>query len=169
MKGTSLGRLIPYGSGSNMDSYVFVNQLIHLKWICAISGGAFFFYVGVLHFTDTKWFEPIVPSVMGYAKFWVLISGVAEILVGVGLMASGVEIIFDSGTYYRERAGISSAILLVILYPANLYMWIYDIELGGGESLSSTGHVVRLLLQIAGILVSLWISGVSIDAIKRGQ
>ncbi len=49
MKGTSLGRLIPYGSGSNMDSYVFVNQLIHLKWICAISGGAFFFYVGVLH------------------------------------------------------------------------------------------------------------------------
>ena len=68
MKGTSLGRLIPYGSGSNMDSYVFVNQLIHLKWICAISGGAFFFYVGVLHFTDTKWFEPIVPSVIGYAK-----------------------------------------------------------------------------------------------------
>ena len=166
MKGMSSGRLIPYGSCSNMDSYVFVNII---RGLCATLGGVFFFYVGVLHFTDTKWFEPIVPSIIGYAEFWVLVSGVAEILVGIGLMASGIEIFLDSGTYYSQRAGISSALLLVILYPANLYMWIYDVELGGGESLSSTGHVVRLLLQIVGILVSLWISGVSIDIIKRGR
>ena len=148
-----------------MDPYFFIKIA---KGVSAIVGGCFLFYVGVLHFTDTKWFEPIVPPIMGYASFWVLISGVAEILVGLGLIISGFEIIFDYGTYYRERAGVSSALLLVLLYPANLYMWIYDVELGGGESLSPRGHIVRLLFQLGGIAVSLWISGLSIESMKRG-
>ena len=148
-----------------MDSYIIVNIV---KGISAIIGGCFFFYVGVRHFTDTKWFEPIVPPILGSAKFWVVVSGLAEILVGLGLIVSGFEIIFDWGTYYSERAGISSAILLVALYPANLYMWIYNIELGGGETLSGTGNIVRLLLQIGGIGISLWISGVSFDSLKDG-
>tara|TARA_B100000900_G_scaffold396406_1_gene395672 strand:- start:4195 stop:4656 length:462 start_codon:yes stop_codon:yes gene_type:complete len=148
-----------------MDSYIIVNIV---KGISAIIGGCFFFYVGVRHFTDTEWFEPIVPPILGSAKFWVIVSGLAEILVGLGLIVSGFEIIFDWGTYYSERAGISSAILLVALYPANLYMWIYNIELGGGETLSGTGNIVRLLLQIGGIGISLWISGVSFDSLKDG-
>ena len=37
-------------------------------------------------------------------------------------------------------------------------MWIYDIELGDGASLSPTGHIVRFLLQIGGIIISLWIA-----------
>ena len=107
-----------------------------------------------------------MPPIFGYAKLWVLISGVAEIMVGVALVISGFEIIVDHGTYYRERAGVSSALLLILLYPANLYMWIYDVELGGGESLSPFGHIVRLLLQIGGIAISLWISGLSIESLK---
>lgn len=146
-----------------MDPYVTAN---FAKGVSALVGGCFFFYVGVLHFTDTKWFEPIVPPIFGYARFWVLISGVAEIMVGAALVVAGIEVIFDYGTYYRKRAGVSSAILLIILYPANLYMWIYDVELGGGESLSPVGHVVRLLLQIGGIAISLWISGLSIESLK---
>ncbi len=54
-------------------------------------------------------------------------------------------------------------LLLAMLYPANLYMWVGDIELGDGASLSPTGHVVRLLLQIGGIILSLWIAGWSRD------
>ena len=146
-----------------MDPYVTAN---FAKGVSALVGGCFFFYVGVLHFTDTKWFEPIVPPIFGYARFWVLISGVAEIMVGAALVVAGIEVIFDYGTYYRERAGVSSAILLIILYPANLYMWIYDVELGGGESLSPVGHVVRLFLQIGGIAISLWISGLSVESVK---
>ena len=146
-----------------MDPYFIAN---FAKGVSALVGGCFFFYVGVLHFTDTEWFEPIVPPIFGYAKLWVLISGVAEIMVGVALVISGFEIIVDHGTYYRERAGVSSAVLLILLYPANLYMWIYDVELGGGESLSPFGHIVRLLLQIGGIAISLWISGLSIESLK---
>tara|TARA_B100000965_G_scaffold50592_1_gene37398 strand:- start:39838 stop:40302 length:465 start_codon:yes stop_codon:yes gene_type:complete len=130
-----------------------------MKGFSALCGGSFFFYVGVLHFTDTSWFEPIVPPIFGSARFWVLASGVAEIFVGLGLIISGLEIFFSSGHYFRAKAGLASALLLIMLYPANLYMWIYDIELGDGASLSSTGHIVRLLLQIGGIIISLWIAG----------
>jgi len=137
--------LIQYGSGSEMNSHSIANLV---KSLSAIVGGSFFFYVGVLHFTDTSWFEPIVPPIFGSATFWVLVSGVAEIAVGIGLILPNT----------RKKAGYASAILLVMLYPANLYMWIYDVELGDGASLSPTGHIVRLCLQIGGILLSLWIA-----------
>ena len=58
----------------------------------------------------------------------------------------------------RELGGYASAALLVSLYPANFNMWINDIELGDGESLSQTGNIVRLFLQLAGISLSLWIA-----------
>ena len=120
-----------------------------IREVLSIAGGAFFLYVGIMHFTDTAWFEPIVPPILGSATFWVLASGVAEVVVGIGLILPRS----------RSDAGYASAALLVLLYPANLYMWIYDVELGDGASLSPTGHVIRLFLQIGGILLSLWIAG----------
>ena len=114
----------------------------------AVAGGLFFTYTGVLHFTDTSWFEPIVPPILGSATFWVLLSGVIEIAVGICLILPKT----------RKLGGYASAALLVALYPANLYMWIYDVELGDGASLSPTGHVFRLFAQIGGILLSLWIA-----------
>ena len=50
------------------------------------------------------------------------------------------------------------ACLLICLYPANLYMWVNSVELGDGASLSQTGNLVRLVLQLGGIWISLWIS-----------
>ena len=138
---------------------IVLNSILKImKGFSALCGGSFFFYVGVLHFTDTSWFEPIVPPIFGSARFWVLISGVAEILVGLALIISALEIFSSSRNYFRRKAGLASALLLVMLYPANLYMWIYDIELGDGASLSPTGHIVRFLLQIGGIIISLWIA-----------
>ena len=138
---------------------IFLDSILKIvKGFSALCGGSFFFYVGVLHFTDTSWFEPIVPPIFGSARFWVLISGVAEILVGLALIISALEIFFTSRNYFSRKAGLASALLLVMLYPANLYMWIYDIELGDGASLSPTGHIVRFLLQIGGIIISLWIA-----------
>ena len=121
---------------------------MNLRGIFAIAGGLFFTYAGVLHFIDTSWFEPIVPPILGSATFWVLVSGVVEIAVGLSLIMPKT----------RKLGGYSSAALLVALYPANLYMWVYDVELGDGASLSPTGHVVRLFAQIAGIMISLWIA-----------
>ena len=121
---------------------------MNLRGLFAILGGSFFIYVGVLHFTDTQWFEPIVPPILGSAEFWVMASGVVEIVVGIMLIIPSI----------RRIGGYSSACLLICLYPANLYMWVNSVELGDGASLSQTGNLVRLVFQLGGIWISLWIS-----------
>ena len=129
---------IQCGQGDDMD----------LRGLFAILSGSFFIYVGVLHFTDTQWFEPIVPPILGSAEFWVIASGVVEILVGIMLIIPSI----------RWIGGYSSACLLICLYPANLHMWVSSVELGDGASLSQTGNLVRLVLQLGGIWISLWIA-----------
>ncbi|MCH1592103.1 MAG: hypothetical protein L7R66_03820 [Candidatus Thalassarchaeaceae archaeon] len=127
--------------------------MIDLRPVFAIPFGLFFCNVGILHFTDTSWFEPIVPSILGSARFWVLISGIAEIVLGLGL-------IFPAS---REFSAKLTALFLILIYPANLNMWINDIELGDGASLSPEGHIIRLIAQITMILLNLWIARVTID------
>jgi uncharacterized membrane protein len=58
----------------------------------------------------------------------------------------------------REIAAKCTAVFLVMIYPANLYMWIYNIKLGDGTYLSGVGHVLRLFAQIFMISLNLWIS-----------
>ena len=127
--------------------------MIDLRPVFAIPFGLFFCNVGILHFTDTSWFEPIVPSILGSATFWVLITGIAEIVLGLGL-------IFPAS---REFSAKLTALFLILIYPANLNMWINDIELGDGASLSPEGHIIRLIAQITMILLNLWIARVTID------
>ncbi|MBU02448.1 MAG: hypothetical protein CME55_04060, partial [Halieaceae bacterium] len=46
--------------------------------IASVVFGGMYVNVGVQHFTDTAWFEPIVPTLLGDPTFWVLITGVME-------------------------------------------------------------------------------------------
>ena len=49
---------------------IFVSSILKIvKGFSALCGGLFFFYVGVLHFTDTSWFEPIVPPYLDQRDF----------------------------------------------------------------------------------------------------
>ena len=108
--------------------------------------GLFFVLVGIKHFTDPAWFEPIVPDILGNSRIWVYISGVPEVLLGVAILIPK----------YRTWAGPSIALLLIILYWANLNMWINDIPIGGTR-LSTKGHLIRGIIQMALIAVALWI------------
>ena len=119
-----------------------------VRTISALIFGIFLINVGILHFTDTTWFEPIVPDFLGFPTFWVIISGIAEIVLGIGLIVPKS----------REIAAKCTAVFLVMIYPANLYMWIYNIKLGDGTYLSGVGHVLRLFAQIFMIVLNLWIS-----------
>ena len=51
------------------------------------------------------------------------ISGAAELVLGDGFILPSL----------RKVTGLGSAIFLICGYPANIYMWIYDLELGDGK------------------------------------
>ena len=119
-----------------------------IEHIVPIALGLFLIKVGIIHFTEPDWFEPIVPKIPGSAKFWVYISGAAEITLGIGLIIP----------LLRKWSGYATAAFLILIYPANLNMWINNLELGDGTSLSPTGHFIRLIIQVLAVTGCIWIS-----------
>ena len=109
-----------------------------------------FVWIGILHFQDPVWFEPIVPELIGFPSFWVYASGVFEIVLGLGLMFSRT----------REIAGYCTALMLIVLYAANFNMWVNDIAIGGSK-FGTNWHILRATIQVLLIAVCLWIARTS--------
>lgn len=119
---------------------------MNFRRIISIFFGLPFVWIGITHFTNPTWFEPIVPEALGNPLLWVLLSGVFEILIGVLIMIPR----------FTKVSSASMALMLITLYWANLNMWINDIEIGG-TNLSNTGHFIRAFIQFLLILTALWI------------
>lgn len=117
------------------------------RTVVALALGGAFVWIGVQHFLDPTWFEPIVPAALGAPRFWVLASGVAEVAVGLALIVPAT----------RAYGGLACAALLVVLYWANLYMWVENVPLDG-KTYANVWHVVRLLIQIAAIAGCLFVA-----------
>ena len=81
--------------------------------------GLFFVYVGVLHFVTPAVFVGIVPPYLPEPLALVYISGVFEILGGIGLLIPRV----------RRLAAWGLLALLVAVYPANIHMLVNDVYL----------------------------------------
>ncbi|MGA8295652.1 MAG: hypothetical protein WB770_01255 [Acidimicrobiales bacterium] len=76
----------------------------YLPWLVA----APFSVSGVVHLADPAFFAGIVPHFLPLRTALVYVSGVAELICAVGLWS-------------RDRwAGIAAAVLLVVIWPANL-------------------------------------------------
>ena len=123
------------------------SMLERLRSISALTLGGAFVWVGVQHFTGPSFFEPIVPEVLGSPRFWVYASGLVEIGLGGAMMAPAT----------RARAGWAMAVFLVVLYWANLNMWLSEIPLSG-TTFSNTAHVIRGILQLVMIALSIMIA-----------
>jgi len=102
-----------------------------------------------MHFVDPVVFEPIVPTYLGMPRFWVLLTGVTEIGVGLGIMWSRT----------RRVASVLMIVQLCLLYLANLHMWVNEVPFDG-VLLSTTGHIVRLAIQVLLIVAAAWVGGV---------
>tara|TARA_B100000214_G_C23490868_1_gene411578 strand:+ start:7 stop:435 length:429 start_codon:yes stop_codon:yes gene_type:complete len=113
----------------------------------AIGFGFPFVWIGFQHFLDPDWFVPIVPSVFDDPYFVVYFSGALEILFGFSIMIPR----------WRKISGYLLALLLLILYWANLNMWINNIPINGVHFTFSQ-HVGRLFIQLLLILFSLFIA-----------
>ena len=118
-----------------------------LRQILAIGFGVSFIWVGIQHFTNTAFFTPIVPELLGVPEFWVYVSGLVEVILGIGMVAP----------VSRRRSAFSTAIFLVLVYWANLNMWIHDISIGD-TNFSTSGHILRALTQLVMIWLAFWIA-----------
>ena len=120
--------------------------MILITRLVTIIFGLFLVNIGIQHFRDPEWFEPIVPSVLGNPKFWVYLSGLFEIIFGIMILIEPL----------RKYGSLGISLMLIVLYWANLNMWINDIPIGGVK-LNFFEHFMRGIIQILLILLALYI------------
>ena len=77
----------------------------------------FYINVGIKHFTEPDWFVHIIPPFLLFIGLeLVYISGVFEILFGIMLLIPKT----------RKLAAYGLILLLIAVYPANLYLAFYE-------------------------------------------
>lgn len=108
-----------------------------LKYVLA----AFMTFAGVMHFVAPKGFERIVPRGLPSPRGLVYVSGVFEILGGLGLMLP----------FSQRFAAWGLIALFIAVFPANVNMAVNDLPLGKTR-LPRWAHWVRLPLQ--GVLIA---------------
>ena len=74
--------------------------------------GLVYVVAGVLHFVTPRQFEEIVPPRLPRPRALVYLSGVAELVLGVGVLFERT----------RERSAWGLVALLAAVFPANVYM-----------------------------------------------
>jgi len=121
----------------------------------ALGYGIPFILVGIEHFRSPQKFVDIVPNYLPFALFLVYLTGIMEIVGGLGIIYPNT----------REITGRLMVLFLIAIYPANFNMWINDIPYNGTR-LTTQGHLVRLSVQFLLIIAALGFSG---DLEKLGK
>lgn len=119
--------------------------IVHLL---ALGYGIPFILVGIEHFRSPQKFVDIVPNYLPFALFLVYLTGVIEIVGGLGIIYPDT----------REITGRLMVLFLLAVYPANFYMWANDVPFNGTR-LTTNGHLVRLSVQMLLIIGALGFSG----------
>ncbi len=107
--------------------------------------GLVFILTGALHFLVPDYYVRIIPPFLPHARGLVYLSGVAEVLGGVGILRKR----------WRHAAGLGLILLLVAVFPANVQMLL----LARGASEPVWKEVLlwlRLPLQAA-LIVWVWV------------
>lgn len=119
--------------------------IVHLL---ALGYGIPFILVGIEHFRSPQKFVDIVPNYLPFALFLVYLTGVIEIVGGLGIIYPDT----------REITGRLMVLFLLAVYPANFYMWANDVPFNGTR-LTTNGHLMRLSVQMLLIVGALGFSG----------
>ena len=85
-------------------NYIKPFSIIVMSW--------FYISAGLLHFTNTNWFLQIVPPYLPMKMELVYLSGLFEVILGIMLIVPALR-------YY---AGWGLILLLIAVYPANIYL-----------------------------------------------
>ena len=116
-----------------------------LKNITVYSLGLFYTIVGIKHFTNLDFFLVIVPPYIPFPEFMVYISCVCEIILGLLLIIKKT----------RRYGALGLVILLIAIFPANIYLYRSDIALNIYE-ITRQQALIRLPFQLPLIIISYW-------------
>ena len=102
----------------------------------------FFISAGFNHFLNPQFYDAIVPDFIPFPRLVHQISGVIEIILPLFLL-----------TRFRKEAALLMIIFLVLLYGANLYVWINNLPYGR-TYFTNQQHFFRFLLQVLYIYIT---------------
>lgn len=113
---------------------------------CGLLAAALIF-AGVSHFTMTDTYAAIVPDYLPMHREIVLLTGVLEILGGLGLLVPAT----------RRITGFALIAFFIAILPANIYQATHNIQPPGLE-MSQTMLWVRLPMQLVFIAWAWWMT-----------
>lgn len=99
--------------------------------------GGFYIVNGLNHFLNADAYIAIMPDYLPWHSQLVLLSGVAEVVLGIGVLIPTT----------RVAAAWGIILLLIAIFPANLYVAMNDLAYVGDEP-STLLNWVRLPFQL---------------------
>lgn len=115
---------------------------VGLLWLMA----AFYLGAGHMHFFSPDFYLRIMPPWIPWHLELVYLSGLAEIVVGVGLLIPQT----------RVAAAWATIALLIAVYPANLYAAAENVPMGDAAEGPGAIGLLRLPLQFLLIAWAWW-------------
>ena len=94
--------------------------MTNLLFISVLLQAGFYIYAGVSHFRNPKFFLKITPKWVPSPEQVNLIIGAIEIILGIGLLIP----------FTRSFAAIGIIILLIVVFPANIYHFQKSLKKG---------------------------------------
>jgi uncharacterized membrane protein len=111
--------------------------------------GAFYVGGGVYHLVNPGFYLPMMPGYLPLHLELVYLSGVAEILLGLGVLIPPT----------RRRAAWGLIALLVCVFPANVHIAMHNVPLGGATEGAGIWNWIRLPVQGLLIAWAWWYAG----------
>lgn len=104
---------------------------------------------GFLHLLSPAFFVAIVPPGLPSPEWLNVLSGLAEIVLGVFLLEPRT----------RAFAAWGVIALLIAVYPANVHMWLENVGPEGPGTGSPTTNLIRLPFQFLFVAWAWWYTG----------
>jgi uncharacterized membrane protein len=117
-----------------------------LKLGLLILQGVLYVVAGALHFVNPDAYLPLMPEYLPAHLALIYISGVAEILGGVGLLVPKT----------RRAAAWGLVALLFAVWPANVHVALENVPLFGAEQGAGGWNWVRVVFQLPLLAWAYW-------------
>ena len=120
-----------------------------MKWLklASLVLLAFFYVVaGINHFANPDFYRPMMPPVLPAHDLLIWVAGLAELTLGVGVLIPDT----------RRWAAWGIIALLIAIVPANIYIAVHDIPLGGGSEGAGALNWARVAFQPVLMLWAWW-------------